>query len=308
MDGVLVIDKPTGITSHDVVAVARRTLREKRVGHIGTLDPLATGVLGLVCGRATRLAQFLSAADKDYEATIRFGLVTDSYDVTGNVVEQSEKQPSGEMVARAIASLRGEYAQVPPPYSAKQVDGRRAYKLARRDEPVELRPVSVRVARADLLEFTGVSATVAITCSAGFYVRSFAHELGQLVGTGACLTALRRTRSGEFTLYSAQRLEAMSEDGLIPMGRLLTELPAVLVNALGQDYVSHGRELNPGDYVAGLGARDSRLGTRGSGLAARDSMIAPVHWVRVLDGDGSLLALARPGAVPGALHPSVVLI
>jgi tRNA pseudouridine55 synthase len=153
MDGVLVVDKPQGLTSHDVVAVARRCLRERRIGHTGTLDPLATGVLPLMCGRATRLVRFFVSADKDYEATIRFGKSTDSYDITGVVTERSGRTPSRTAVEAGLQSLRGDYMQVPPAFSAKKVGGERAYTRARRDEPVALTPAPVRVARADLLEF-----------------------------------------------------------------------------------------------------------------------------------------------------------
>ena len=158
LSGVLVVDKPEGPTSHDVVALARRTLGERRIGHTGTLDPLATGVLPLACGRATRLVRFLIASDKDYEAVIRFGVSTDSYDVTGTVVSTSGLTPRREEVESALEPLRGTYLQTPPAFSAKKVGGERAYARARRDEEVALTPVQVHVARAELLEFTGATA------------------------------------------------------------------------------------------------------------------------------------------------------
>ncbi len=167
MDGVLVIDKPEGLTSHDVVAVARRVLGEKRIGHTGTLDPLATGVLPLACGRATRLVRFLTASDKDYDATIRFGLTTDSYDITGEETSHSGDVPSREAVLQAIDQLRGEYLQTPPAYSAKKVGGRRAYDLARTEEDVVLTPVPVRVSRAELTGFEGERAAVTSHLLAG---------------------------------------------------------------------------------------------------------------------------------------------
>ncbi len=208
MDGVLVVDKPQGLTSHDVVAVARRSLHERRIGHTGTLDPLATGVLPLACGRATRLVRFFVSSDKDYEATIRFGVSTDSYDITGAETSRSDRVPERDAVETALASLRGEYLQVPPAFSAKKVAGERAYARARRDETVTLQAVPVRVPRADLVECSGASARIHVTCSAGFYVRTFAHSLGELVGTGACLESLRRTRCGEFTHQSSRRTRA----------------------------------------------------------------------------------------------------
>jgi tRNA pseudouridine55 synthase len=298
VDGVLVVDKPSGLTSHDVVAAARRILKERRIGHTGTLDPLATGVLPLACGRATRLARFLSASDKDYQATIRFGITTDTYDVTGDETGRTDRQPARADVEQAIAGLRGDYMQMPPAYSAKKIGGRRAYALAREDEPVALRPAAVRVSRAEMLDFSGDRVTVTITCSAGFYVRSFAHELGARVGTGACLEELRRTRSGDFGLEAAATLEALQEDPdnaagwLVPIDDLLTALPAVQLTGEGRLRVSHGREIELAQLNAGAASRAPAYG----------------DWTRLLDEDDRLIALAQPGATPGSLHPAVVLI
>lgn len=294
MDGVLVVDKPEGLTSHDVVAVARRALGEKRIGHTGTLDPLATGVLPLACGRATRLVRFLTASDKDYEAVIRFGRTTDSFDITGEETSRTDVEPAREAVEAALASLRGEYLQMPPAYSAKKVGGRRAYDLARSDQAVTLTAVPVRVARAELIEFSGARATVSLTCSAGFYVRSFAHELGIRVNAGACLEALRRTRSGEFRLSEALTLEALhegvAETDLIPLERLLPGFPAAVVTDEGLTRVSHGRTLERGHY------------------AFRLEPDAAAEWVRIFDSAGRLAALGRRGTPGGSLHPDIVLI
>ena len=295
MDGVLVVDKPEGLTSHDVVAVARRALGETRIGHTGTLDPLATGVLPLACGRATRLVRFLTASDKDYDATIRFGLTTDSYDITGTETSQSGLQPARDAVVAALATLTGDYLQMPPAFSAKRVGGRRAYALARDDRPVELTAVPVTVSRVELLAFSGDSARVALTCSAGFYVRSFAHELGTRLGTGACLDALRRTRSGDFGLEPAVTIEELQrgpEDAaewMVPLERLLPAFPAVRVTDEGRMRVGHGRVLEEGHLATELPA-------------------GPGEWVRVLDPEGLLVAVATRGPQPGSLHPAVVLI
>jgi tRNA pseudouridine55 synthase len=291
MDGVLVIDKPEGLTSHDVVAAARRALKESRIGHTGTLDPLATGVLPLAIGRATRLVRFLTASDKDYDATIRFGLTTDTYDVTGTETSRTDRTPSAAEVSRAVESLRGDYLQMPPAYSAKKVDGRRAYVQARRAEPVALEPAPVRVSRAEIVEVAGTHARVALTCSAGFYVRSFAHALGELTGTGACLEALRRTRSGDFTLDAALGLDhvqdpARVEAALVTLDRLLPRFPSVRVTPQGRRFVHHGRELGPGDFAGDSGA----------------------EWVRIMDDRGALIALGTAGHTPGSLHPAVVLV
>lgn len=292
MDGVLVIDKPQGLTSHDVVTAARRALGEKRIGHTGTLDPLATGILPLAVGRATRLVRFLTASDKDYDATVRFGVTTDSYDTTGAETGRTDLVPSRDALLTAVEALTGDYLQPPPPFSAKKIEGRRAYRLARLGQPVALAPVPVRVPRADLLEFHGGCARVALTCSAGFYVRSFAHALGELTGTGACLEALRRTRSGEFGLDVAVSMERLRDASgasanLVALDGLLTRFPAVTLTDRGRVHVSHGRELSPGDYAAGP---------------------LDAAWVRLFDETGALVALATPDHARGSLHPAVVLV
>jgi tRNA pseudouridine55 synthase len=298
VDGVLVVDKPQGLTSHDVVAVARRSLHERRIGHTGTLDPLATGVLPLACGRATRLVRFFVSSDKDYEATVRFGVSTDSYDVTGAETARSGLVPTGPAVTAALESLRGEYMQVPPAFSAKKVAGERAYARARRDEEVILSPVAVRVTRAELLEFSGASARIGVTCSAGFYVRSFAHTLGEIVGTGACLESLRRTRSGEFTIEQAvdfervQRASTAVAERWIPMERLLPGLPSVHLGAEGRKRVTHGQMLWRSHVLSGEAA-----------MCGRSSA-----WVRLLDEQGQLVALATVAQTGESLHPAVVLI
>jgi len=295
MNGVLVIDKPQVLTSHDVVAAARRTLGETKIGHTGTLDPLATGVLPLAIGRATRLVRFFAASDKDYEATIRFGFTTDTYDISGREVSRTDAVPAREELVRALQTLTGEYLQPPPAFSAKKVGGRRAYELARNEHAVALAPAAVRVARADLVAFSGGRAHVVLTCSAGFYVRSFAHTLGELTGPGACLEALRRTRSGEFRLENAMGISELSEpsrvaSALIPLSALLHHFPAITVNSRGLDRVAHGRGLEPGDYER------------------RPAALSPVEWVRLLNLGGDLIGMGTPGSAPGSLHPAVVLV
>jgi tRNA pseudouridine55 synthase len=301
MDGVLVVDKPEGLTSHDVVAVARRLLGEKRIGHTGTLDPLATGVLPLACGRATRLVRFLTASDKDYDATMLFGVTTDTLDVTGTETSRSRMAPARDAVLEALAALTGEYMQMPPAYSAKKVGGRRAYGLARRAEPVTLTAAPVRVSRLELLEFGDDRCRVSLTCSAGFYVRSLVRDVGERCGTGASLEALRRTRSGDFTIDEAVPLDALTSSDpsakpesdvatlLIPMDKLLSGFPAVTVTSEGLVRVSHGQQVRASDLV----------GSAPSG---------PAEWVRLLDGSGALVGLGTPGTAAGLLHPEVVLI
>jgi tRNA pseudouridine55 synthase len=293
IDGVLVVDKPRDLTSHDVVAAARRMLGERRIGHTGTLDPLATGVLPLACGRATRLVRFLTASDKDYDATIRFGFTTDSYDVTGIETARSGLRPDADAVTRALAALTGSYLQMPPAFSAKKVGGRRAYAMARDAMPVQLTPAPVTVARAELLDLTDDIARVRLTCSAGFYVRTFAHSLGELLQTGACLEDLRRTRSGDFSIDEAIDLETLARGtetataAIIPLDRLLPRYPAVALTDESRNRVSHGQEVD-GGLIGGTERA--------------------VEWVRLTDSAGHLVALARPGSRPGSLHPAVVLI
>ena len=299
MDGVLVVDKPGGVTSHDVVAVARRALAERRIGHTGTLDPLATGVLPLACGRATRLVRFLTGSPKTYEAVIHFGATTDTFDADGRETSHTGAAPARDALDAALATLAGRYLQTPPAHSAKKVGGRRAYDLARNDEAVTLAPVPVEVTALDLLAWDAPRAVVRLTCSAGFYVRAFAHELGARVGTGACLDALRRTRAGEFGLDAAVPLEALAasapgalEARMVPLAALLPGLPAVVLADEGRRSVSHGRAIGPAQ--------------------AEGPWPEPAPWTRLLDRDGALVALAEPVAPPGepghALHPSVVLI
>jgi tRNA pseudouridine55 synthase len=302
MDGVLVLDKPAGLTSHDVVAIARRCTRESRIGHTGTLDPLATGVLPLACGRATRLIRFLTSSDKDYDAQIRFGVATDSFDITGNETSRSGSMPSPDEIERALESLRGEYLQVPPPFSAKKIAGERAYAMARRREDVTLAPVPVRVNRAVVLSIDGDTARVELTCSAGFYVRAFAHRLGELTGSGACLAALRRTRSGDFHLRDAidvgqlQDSEGRWRASLMPLERLLPAFPSTTLTDEGRQRVSHGQDV-----------LDVHV-HRQSAAALRDGRPSESEWVRLLDTEGKLLAVATAGKSGDTLHPAVVLI
>jgi tRNA pseudouridine55 synthase len=308
MEGVLIVDKPQGLTSHDVVAAARRLLGERRIGHTGTLDPLATGVLPLAIGRATRLVRFLAASDKEYDATIRFGVTTDSYDMTGVETSRTDATPSRHEVLRALATLTGEYRQTPPAYSAKKIGGRRAYALARdaRSDPhvgrggqPPLPATLVRVDRADLREFANGCARVTLTCSAGFYVRAFAHDLGDRVGTGACLEALRRTRAGELTLEAAIRLEELQDrrrvaERLVPLQALLGTWPAVTLTDRGRERAAHGRALASHDYSPPL------------------PLTWPLSpeplWIRLLDERGALVAMATRGTEGDSLHPAVVLI
>jgi len=313
MDGILVIDKPAGPTSHDVVAVVRRAIGLRKVGHTGTLDPMATGVLPLVVGRATRLAQFLSGAEKTYDAEIRLGRTTDTYDAAGapllppgvaGPVPGAPPAPAAERSAglaidpgeirRVLSALTGSYLQPPPPFSAKKIAGVRAYEMARDGRPVQPRAVSVTVRELTVLAIEGSLVVVRLTCSAGFYVRALAHELGCRLGVGAHLQALRRTRSGEFTLQHAVSLErvesdrAAALDRLIPLERTLEALPVVVLTVDGERRALHGAEVGGADLLQPL---PQPLPER----------------VRLFGGEGRLLGVAERGRRPDVLHPVVVL-
>ena len=333
MDGLLVVDKPAGPTSHEVVARVRRALGERRIGHTGTLDPAATGVLPLVLGRATRLARFLSANDKSYEAVVGLGVATDTRDAEGTRVGTSYQGPlpSYETIDRALDAFRGTFVQQPPAYSAKKIAGRRSYRIARAASrslavggqlsctgagapppartdadasPETARhgrgrslpaPVSVTAHAIDLIAVDGDRVTLRVDCSAGFYLRSLAHDLGERLGTGAHLVALRRTRSGDVTLDHALGLDAIERDptrglrALIPLSRMLPGLSSVTLTSEGVRHAVHGRDLGPSDTEKG---------------------VRPPYpfFVRLVDPAGDLVAIATPTGAPGLLHPAIVLV
>lgn len=298
-DGVLVVDKPAGPTSHDVVAVVRRAMRVERVGHTGTLDPLATGVLPLVLGRATRLAAFMSSADKEYAARIRFGATSASYDAEqAGPPAAAVSLPADDAELRALLPrFLGSYLQTPPPFSAKKVGGTPAYKLARRNVAVEMKAVPVTVRELDLVRYADGAADVRIVCSSGFYVRSFAHDLGSAAGCGAYLEELKRTRAGAFTLDEAVPLAEIVAGGtavaarVVPLERLLPDLPVATLTESGLRRASHGNTLESTDFR----------------LAATAMPAPPGSPLRLFDGAGRLIGIAERLA-GGLLHPRVVLV
>ncbi|HME10003.1 MAG TPA: tRNA pseudouridine(55) synthase TruB [Bryobacteraceae bacterium] len=250
MHGVLVIDKPAGLTSHDVVNRVRRIAQTRKVGHLGTLDPLATGVLPLVVGRATRLAQFFNASRKTYDALVEFGYSTDTYDCEGKATsEYREPAFDRALLEEKLSAFRGKFLQTPPPVSAKKIAGTPSYKLARQNVPVSLKPVEVEI-QWQLHEFSGKLARLSMECSAGTYVRSVAHDVGQLLGCGAFVRSLRRTISGEFTISQASTLEQLQElarsgrieDVLIPAAKLLPHFPGALIDASTEANIRQGKD------------------------------------------------------------------
>jgi tRNA pseudouridine55 synthase len=261
MNGLLVLDKPAGMTSHDVVEVVRRATGERSIGHLGTLDPMATGVLPLLLGRYTRLAQFFGTAEKGYEGTIRFGYATDTFDAEGTAAGEARPLTLSLEELRGLAArFHGEMEQMPPVFSAKKIGGVPAHKLARAGKPVEVKPARIVIHRFELLTLEGSPATEArfeMQVSAGGYVRSVAHELGQLAGCGAHLAALRRTQAGAFTLAQAIGLDELKglagEPGAIerrlPHPRtLLPEMPSVTVDEQAAGRLRNGMQVNLPDF------------------------------------------------------------
>ncbi|MGB9455212.1 MAG: tRNA pseudouridine(55) synthase TruB [Bryobacteraceae bacterium] len=293
MDGAIVIDKPEGWTSHDVVGKARRITGEKKIGHLGTLDPIATGVLPLVLGRATRLAQFYTRSDKIYEGVIRFGWSTRTYDRAGEPTsEKTEPQLDPAALERALESFRGEFLQTPPPVSAKKVEGRRAYQLARESVAVELAPVRVEVYELTLLDLAGPLARVRAHCSGGTYLRSIAHDLGQLLGCGAHLENLRRLASGEFEIDQARtiaQLESLAAgerliDALVPAAQMLPGMAAVFVDDLTASQIRNGRNFPASPFRSEPASR----------------------YVKAVARDNTLVAIGE-AVLPNLYHPVVVL-
>ena len=306
MDGVLVVDKPTGLTSHDVVSRARRALAMRRIGYVGTLDPMATGVLPLVLGRATRLAPLLSVGPKVYDGIIRLGLETDTYDTTGTV--QVDRSDDGERaperrataVEAAIPSFTGTFLQSPPPFSAKKIGGVRAYRLARRRTPVAPKPVEVTVHALEVIHLASDRLQCRVTCEPGFYMRALAHDLGRALGCGGCLESLRRERSGPFDLADAVTADALASgspqlaDHVIAPARLLPDLPGAVLTEHGSRRAGHGNALTPADVIS----KDGDWGPHDGAAPTR---------VRLVDREGTLVGIAEMDA-EGLLRPTIVLV
>jgi tRNA pseudouridine55 synthase len=293
VDGVIVVDKPGGWTSHDVVNKMRRLAGTRKVGHLGTLDPAATGVLPLVIGRATRLAQFYTRNDKVYEGVVHFGWSTHSYDGDGErTSEERAVTLTAETVEAAFAPFRGAFEQVPPPVSAKKIGGRPAYELARKSQPVELKAVRVEVYALDVLGIEGAEATMRVHCSAGTYLRSIAHEAGVAMGCGAFLRSLRRTASGDFKIESARTLEQLAElaaedrlrEALIPAAEMLPDFPSETVDQITEGQIRNGRDFRTSPFQVRQGSR----------------------YVKAITAEGALVAIGE-ARLPHVYHPVLVL-
>ena len=296
MDGLLIIDKPAGITSHDVVARVRRILATRRVGHTGTLDPFATGVLILLVGKATRLAQFLDNDEKEYEATIQFGYETDTGDKTGTAKRDTDSTAdlSGTDWQRVFSEFRGETMQTPPMYSAKKIEGKKLYELARRGIDVEREPVRIAIRELELQD--GVTTVedsmlgIRVVCSAGTYIRTLAEDIGRAVGVGAHLAELRRIRAGRFDIKAAVTLDELEKSDhatslLTPLSEAVAHLPSV---RLAPDRVT--KTLN--GLATRLPAADFQHGAS----------------IRMLSEDSDLIAIGTYDAAEKQVKPRIVLV
>jgi tRNA pseudouridine55 synthase len=300
-DGLLILDKPSGPTSHDMVSLVRRGTGEKRVGHAGTLDPLATGVLVICLGAATRLSEYLIGEDKRYRAVARLGVATTTYDSQGEVTATAALPPGlgRESIERALAAFRGEIMQAPPAFSAIKRGGRKAYELARRGEAVTIEPRAVTIHELRLEDWQPPDVTLDVRCSAGTYIRSLAHDLGQALGCGAHLTALRRTAAGSFTVEQAvswDDLQAAFAGGtwtshLRSPQAALADWPVIRVERQAAERLAHGNPVADGDCQAG-------------------EALAPDGPKRALalDSNGTLLAVVERDQAAGAWRPKKVLV
>ncbi|MFN0138702.1 MAG: tRNA pseudouridine(55) synthase TruB [Pyrinomonadaceae bacterium] len=304
MDGILIIDKPAGLTSHDVVSRVRKILRTKRVGHTGTLDPFATGVLVLLVGRATRLAQFLDKDEKEYAAVVRFGFETDTGDMTG--MRNAEcGLPVDELSQRLEAvdwntmfdKFRGAIQQIPPMYSAKKVAGKKLYEHARKGEAIERKAINVAISKLETdgkltenSELGTWNLELRVACSAGTYVRTLAEDIGRAIGTGAHLVELRRTRAGRFDLSHGTTLDELKQHAdpsaaLLPKEIAVEHLPSITLDA-------------------------TRVEKTKSGLSTRviDATFVDKQPIRMLNDSGELLAVGIYDEVEKSVRPKIVLV
>ena len=242
MNGILLIDKPRDWTSHDVVGKLRGILRERRIGHSGTLDPMATGLLVVFIGRATRAVEFAEAHEKEYHAGLRLGMVTDTQDVTGTVLEQCDCSVTREKLEAVLPRFRGEIQQIPPMYSAIKVQGKKLYEIARKGGEVERKPRSVTISKLEVTGEEHGDYLLDVVCSKGTYIRTLCHDIGGALGVGGTMSALRRVRAGQFSLENAYTLEQVqqaadagrAEELLLPVDALFSKYPAVTLTAKGE--------------------------------------------------------------------------
>jgi tRNA pseudouridine55 synthase len=293
MHGAIIVNKPEGWTSHDAVNKIRRLAGTRRVGHLGTLDPMATGVLPLVIGGATRLAQFYVRSDKVYDAVVRFGYTTDSYDRDGEPTSPvTEPAVTREQIEPLLEQFRGTISQTPPPISAKKIGGVPAYRLARKKVEVELKPVEVTIHSLELMDLSGSEARMVVHCSAGTYLRALAHDLGKLLGCGAFLNKLTRTRSGDFAIEQARTIEQLEElvaedrliEAVVPAAEMLPEFPSEFVDTLTATFIRQGRDFRVSPFSVRPGSK----------------------YVKAVGQHGELIAIGE-ARLPNLYHPMLVL-
>jgi tRNA pseudouridine55 synthase len=301
MDGLIIVDKPAGPTSHDIVQRVRKLLGIRRVGHGGTLDPDATGVLLVTVGQATRFFPYLSGHDKSYEGAIRLGFATDTYDSSGRQTSpESLDLPTAEGLARAMKNMEAKVLQTPPAYSAKKVDGTPGYRLARADKEFTLKPVPVHLRVFEALEYRPPLITFRAVCSSGTYIRSLAHDLGKDLGCGAHLHTLRRTSVGPYTLEMANSLVRIEEAAaagelssvVLPLENLLPDFPAAVVSPEAVHRIRNGAPISSVHLASGF--------PEGAGSPPGSALC------RLLDGDGRFLALAKFSPDGESLRPFLV--
>jgi len=292
--GLIVVDKPVGPTSHQVVGLVRRGTGIRKVGHAGTLDPRASGVLVLCLGAATRLSEYLSGTTKEYEAVVRFGITTRTFDGDGEVTSRSGRAPTRRDIEEGLPAFRGEIEQRPPPYSAIKVRGRKAYEMARAGEEPDLAPRRVSITRLELRSYQAPDLTLRIECSAGTYIRALAHDLGERLGTGAHLAGLRRTRAGPFRLEQATPWPMLEvgmmtgkwERHVLPAAQALPELEAVVVGPQEIDALRSGHRIPAGESARGMAKAVDEAGELVAILqAAEEGKQWHPHKVFLLEGD-----------------------
>jgi tRNA pseudouridine55 synthase len=291
MNGLILIDKAGGCTSHDVVNRWRKLACTKRVGHLGTLDPMATGLLVLVTGTATRLAQFYGKSEKTYLAEITLGAVSDTYDAEGEISLSNAPLPPADTILAALNEFRGKLLQTPPPVSAKKIGGVPAYKLARQKIAVELKPVEVEVKQLEVQSLAANKLAISVTCTAGTYIRSIAHDLGQRLGCGALLSCLRRTHAGEYSVEQARTLDQLAAlasdqrlaEALIPISQMLPDIPSEHFDVVIETHIRQGRDFRTSPFVIPAGA----------------------PLVKALSRSGDLIAIGEL-KIPNLYHPGTV--
>lgn len=305
MNGVLLVDKSLGFTSHDVVAYTRRLLQIKKVGHLGTLDPLATGLLVLCLGKATRLAKFMSGWDKVYIGTVRLSHSTTTYDLEGEPLgKPTEVRVEKEEIINLLSGFKGRIKQMPPQFSAKKVAGRPIHRYARRGLRVDIEPVEVEIYQIKLLKLIPNQLWLKVSCSAGTYVRSLAHDIGQTIGCGGYLSYLRRVRFGSFSLADAIPMDQLFrfyqrgklQEKIIPLETLLPEFPPLTVDSRGRQKLLHGMRLSRDEF---------------QGKTGETPIFNCKGYYKALDQGGKLVAIGRlvqPGGSPGVdFQPEVVI-